>query len=202
MSKKISFDNLPAAIGKILDILSSEGSEHAALPELVQRMALLEKKIDRLEKLLSPDRPVMDMAAVCRVLKLRPKVVNTLATSGVLPSHAEGRKTLFYEADVVKFHMNQPAWKEAVAASAPAEPVEVESESREPAAPLDIPAGGRHRVDIHAAGVILDRSTGAVRQLLSKIPHYKDGRRIYFYTDELREWVKTNRPLKRKPKTP
>ena len=66
--------------------------------------------------------------------------------------------------------------------------------------PTDIPAEGRHRVDIHGASVILDRKAGAVRQLLSKIPHYKDGRRIYFYTDELREWAKTNRPLKRKSK--
>jgi hypothetical protein len=199
MSKKISFDNLPAAVGKILEILASEGSEHTALPELVQRIALLEKKIDRLEKMLSPDRPVMDMASVCRVLKLRPKAVNNLATSGVLPSHVEGRKTFFYEADVVKFHMNQPAWKEAMAAASVE--TEVEAESQEPATKMDIPAEGRHRVDIHAAGVILERKPGAVRQLLSKIPHHKDGRRVYFYTDELRDWAKTNRPLKRKPKT-
>ena len=60
MTKKLTFDALPAAVEKILEILSSEGSEHAALPELVQRIALIEKKIDYLQKTVSPDRPVMD----------------------------------------------------------------------------------------------------------------------------------------------
>ena len=198
MAKKISFDNLPAAVEKILEILTSEGSEHTALPELIQRIVLLEKKIDHLEKAISPNRPVMDKHAVIKALKIRPKMLSDLEMSGVLPSHTEGRKTVFYEDDVVKFYMNQ-GWK-AVAAEA-SKPVSEESVPAEPA-PVDVPAEGRHCVDIHGASVVLDRKSGAVRQLLSKIPHYRDGRRIYFYTDELREWLKNHPPLKRKPKNP
>ncbi len=194
MAKKISFDNLPSAVEKILDVLASGESGHTALPELVQRIALLEKKIDHLERTLSPNRPVMDKHAVLKTLKIRPKMLNELEMAGILPSHSEGRKTVFYEHDVVRFHMNQ-GWKTVMESASKPEVVESAP------APIDIPAEGRHRVDIHAASVILDRKTGAVRQLLSKIPHHKEGRRIYFFTDELREWGKTNPPLKRKPKT-
>ncbi len=76
MAKKVSFDNLPAAVEKILALLASGESGHTALPELVQRIALLEKKIDHLERSLSPNRPVVDMQTVCKVLKLRPKAVS------------------------------------------------------------------------------------------------------------------------------
>ena len=198
MAKKISFDNLPAAVEKILEHLTTGESEHTALPELIQRITLLEKKIDHLEKTLSPNRPVMDKHTVLKILKIRPKMLNELEMSGVLSSHSEGRKTVFYEDDVVKFHMNQ-GWKAAMAEAfkpAPADPAPVDP------LPADIPAEGRHRIDINAASVILNRSTGAIRQQLlgNRIPHYRDGRWVYFYTDELREWAKTHRPLKRKSK--
>lgn len=211
MAKKISFDSLPAAVEKILELLAAGDSGHTALPELVQRMTLLEKKIDHLEKTLSPNRPVMDKHTVLKVLKIRPKVLNQLEMSGMLPSHTEGRRTLFYEYDVVKFHMNQ-GWKTAVAEAAKfARVASSEAESVEPApaktptrrrrAPVEVPAEGRHRIDINGASVILDRTPGAIRQQMNNgLPFYKDGRSVYFYTDELREWGASHPPLKRKPK--
>lgn len=190
MAKKLSFDRLPEAVEKILAILSSEGSEHTALPELVQRIALLEKKIDHLEKSLSPGRSTMDKPAVLKMLKMRPKVLSELEMSGVLPSHSEGRRTLFYEADVVKFFMTQPAWKAAM---------EKNDTEAGQAVPEEIAAEGRQRVDINGASQILGRTPGAIRQLLSTgLPHYKDGRWLYFYSDELREWGLSNKPRPRK----
>jgi hypothetical protein len=200
MGKKLTFDKLPAAVEKILEILMTGESGHTALPELVQRIVLLEKKIDHLEKTLSPNRPVMDKHAVIKVLKIRPKVLNELEMSGVLPSHTEGRKTLYYESDVVKLHMNQGSWKSAVAEASKPAPAEAEALET---VPVDIPAEGHHRVDVNGASVLLDRSAGAIRQQIStnNIPYHKDGRRVYFYTDELREWAKAHPPLKRKPKS-
>lgn len=88
-------------MARILEILHSEGSEHTALPELLARVALLEKKIEYFQTLVSPDKPVMDMPTVCRVLKLRPKAVSELAASGVLSSRVQGRRTVFYEEGVI-----------------------------------------------------------------------------------------------------
>ncbi len=168
MTKKLSFDALPAAVEKILEILTAEGSEHTALPELVQRMTLLEKKMDYLQKTVSPDRPVMDTQTVCRVLKLRPKAVSELATSGVLPSRTEGRRTLFYEDAVVKYFMTQPAWKEATASKpAPARRSASESAPAETnpgkAAPITREDMERQLVDINRASEILGRSPAAIR---------------------------------------
>ncbi len=196
MARKLSFDKLPEAVEKIIGILTAEGSEHAALPELVQRIALLEKKIDRLEKSLSPDRPTMDKHAVLKVLKIRPKMLNELEMAGVLPSHSEGRRTLYYEADVVKFFMTQPSWKGAAESRTGYEKI---SGTTENSAPTAIPAEGRVRVDINGASEILSRSTGAIRQHLSSgLPHHKDGRRLYFYSDELREWAQSHTPRRRR----
>ncbi len=183
MAKKLTFDKLPDAVGKILEILNSEGSEHTALPELIERMTLLEKKFDYLQKSLSPEKSMMDMQSVCKALKLRPKAVSELAAAGVLPSRTEGRRTLFYEDAVVKYFMTQPAWNAAAAKSASAE-----------STPGAIDAEGRRRVDIHTASELVGRSKAAVYILTSKgkIPFHKDGKKVYFYTDELREWLKSH----------
>lgn len=200
MAGKISFDNLPAAVEKILQILTAEGSEHTALPELLQRVALLEKKIDYLQRTMSPDRPVMDMKQVCRALKLRPKAVSELAMSGVLPSREHGKKTVFYEDGVVRCFMTGAAWKEATAAK----PVSPKSASPEAGSDRSEPAAtayeGRQRIDVNAAAEITDRSAAAVYQFITSksIPYHKDGRKVYFFSDELREWVKTHPARKRR----
>lgn len=198
MAKKLSFNDLPAAVEKILEILSSEGSEHSALSELPERITQLERKIEYLQIITSPDKPVMDMQTVCRVLKLKPKAVYELARQGVLPTREQGKKTVFYEEGVIKFYATQPAWKAALAAAKP-ESASANPESNEQE-PIDIPTEGRQRVDTNVAAVMLNRSVGAVYQLVStnKIPFHKDGRSTYFYTDELREWAKDHPPLKRK----
>ncbi len=199
MAKKLSFDKLPEAVEKILTILTSEGSEHTALPELLQRVALLEKKIDYLQRTVSPDKPVMDMHEVCRILKLRPKAVSELAMSGVLPTREQGKKTVFYEEGVVKYFMTQGPWKETM----PAKPAIVQPASAEAA--YDEPVStteGRRRIDINAAGEIVDRSAAAIYQLIKtgSIPYYKDGRKVYFFSDELHEWVKDHPARKRRAK--
>ncbi len=202
MKKKLTFDALPAAVEKILEILNSGTSEHTALPELIQRITLLDKKIDYLQKSLSPDRPMMDTQSVCRVLKLRPKAVSELAASGVLPTRTEGRRTLFYEDAVVKYFMTQPAWN----APAPAKRAYRKSTATDDAAvepisaPVAVEAGDRQRIDIAAASEILGRSLGAVYQLTGskKVPFHKEGSKVYFYTDELREWAQNHPPRPRK----
>ncbi len=201
MAKKLSFDKLPEAVEKILGILTSEGSEHTALPELLERVALLEKKLDYLQRTVSPDKPVMDMNEVCRALKLRPKAVSELAMSGVLPSREQGKKTVFYEEGVVKYFMTQGPWKEATASkAAPVNSSPAEAGSGEVAPPA---TEGRQRIDINAAGEILDRSLGAVYQLIQAkaVPYYKDGRKVYFFSDELREWSKDHPARKRRAKS-
>lgn len=197
MTKKLSFNDLPAAVEKILEIISSEESAYTALPELIQRMNVQEKKIDLLQRIVSPDLAVMDTQSVCRVLRLRPKAVKELSDSGVLPYRTEGRKTLYYEDGVVRYFMTQPAWSSAV--SKPAAHAKSEAEKSETGV---IEFGERQRIDINAACEILDRSAAAIYQLASncRIPHYKEGRKIYFFNDELQKWMKANPPRKRKQK--
>jgi hypothetical protein len=203
MAKKLSFDKLPEAVARILEILTSEESEHTALPELLQRVALLEKKLDYLQKTVSPDKPVMEMHEVCRVLKLRPKAVSELAMSGALPSREQGKKTVFYEEGIVKYFMMQPAWKEAVTSPKPVFVKADSSDSVEPALSAIAPEG-RQRIDINVASEILDRHPAAIYQLIKikSVPHYKDGRKVYFLADELREWVKAHPARKRRAKAP
>ena len=206
MKKKLTFDALPAAVEKILETLNSGTSEHTALPDLVQRIALLEKKIDYLQKSLSPDRPVMDTQSVCRVLKLRPKAVSELATSGVLPSRTEGRRTLFYEDAVVKYFMTQPAWN----APAPAKRAYRRKSQKEESATIYVEAEtrmsvkpeGNRRINMAEASKMLGRAPGAVYQLTcsNRIPFHKDGSKVYFFTDELREWAQNHPPRPRKNK--
>lgn len=201
MAKKLSFDKLPEAVQKILEILTSEESEHTALPELLQRMTLLEKKIDYLQRTVSPDRPVMEMQEVCRTLKLRPKAVNELAISGVLPFREQGKKTVFYEDGVVKYFMTGAAWREATTVkTTPTKLASSEATLIEPASTATMPEG-RQRIDINAASEILDRSPAAIYQLIKtkSVPHYKDGRKVYFFSDELLEWIKNHPARKRKP---
>jgi excisionase family DNA binding protein len=210
MAKKLSFDKLPEAVEKILNILTSEESEHTALPELLQRVALLEKKIDYLQRSVSPDKPVMDMHEVCRVLKLRPKAVSELAMSGTLPSREQGKRTVFYEEGVVRYFMTLGPWKETTATKpAPVKPALMESASLEIAPDKSVSTGGsastaegRRRIDINVAGEIVNRSAAAIYQLIKtgNIPYYKDGRKVYFFTDELREWVKDHPARKRRAK--
>lgn len=196
MAKKVSFNDLPSAVEKILEILSSEESGHEALPALVQKIDLLEKKIDYLQRTVSPEKHVMDMQAVCRVLKIRPKAVKELADSGALPYRTEGRKTLFYEDGVVRYFMTQPLWGSAVSKPDP------EKSDTTGSGHDDIAPDGRQRVDINGACEILDRSAAAIYQLTAsrRIPFHKEGKKVYFYSDELREWSKNHPPLKRRKK--
>jgi hypothetical protein len=204
MAKKLTFDKLPEAVEKILGILNSDESEHAALPELVRRMTVLEKKFDNLERLLSPDRPVMDKQTVFKVLKLRPKVVSELEATGVLSSHTEGRRTVFYEDEVVRFYMNQSAWRSAIEAASKSAADSAAEESSAPdagSAPVaEVSTEGRQRVDVSVASKILDRSNAAIYQLTAgnRIPFHKEGSKVYFYTDELREWAISHPARKRR----
>jgi len=216
MAKKITFDDVPAALDAVLKILTAENSEHSLLPTLLQRVTLIEKKIDHLQRRLSPERPTMDMHQVCRVLKLRPKAVNELVLSGALPSVNNGRKMVMYEDGVVRYFMNMPAWKEVDEAvveppkgrrGRPPKVRHVEAEVVAGVEPVveegaenDANLDKHRRLDINAASVILGRSTAAVRQQLSKMPYHRDGRSIYFFADEITEWAKHNRPRPRKAK--
>jgi hypothetical protein len=208
MAKKLTFDALPAAVDRILEILTSEGSEHTALPELVQRITLLAKKIDYLQRIVSPDRPVMDMSEVCRVLRLRPKAVNELAMSGKLPFREQGKKRVFDEQGVVNYFMTLPAWKEATVSESAETRRTRRKIANEPVEAIEpttaTPVGKeRERIGIAAASAILDRSLAAVYQLTAagKVPFHKDGpKKIYFYEDELREWSVAHLPRPRKEK--
>lgn len=202
MTKKLSFDKLPEALEKFFETLTADDSERTWLPELFGRLALLEKKIDHLQRTLSPDKPVMDMTEVCRVLKLRPKAVNELAMSGALPSCKQGNKTLFYEEDVAKYFMTRGSYRKEGS----------QSDSAEPGFPQDVPVGKYsaelatrvgQRVNIHAASEIIGRNPPAIYQLITTkgIPYYKDGRTVYFLADELQEWLKTNPPRKHRKRS-
>jgi regulator of replication initiation timing len=200
MAKKVTFDNLPAMIEKVLEILTAEGSEHQALPDLVQRVKRLEMQNDSLERLLSPDRRTMDKPTVCRVLKLRPKQLSELEQAGLLLSHSEGHRTYYYEDDVVRCFMNQSAWKNAIEAAAKPEPVQpIEPDTdvvEQPANAAELTG----RIDMKAACVIVNRNPAAIYQLVKTkaIPFHKDGRNLFFIAEELTEWVKTHQARKYK----
>ena len=188
-TKKIGFDQLPAAVGRILEILENPNNSAAAIPELIQRIVQLENKLDYLQKAVSPESAMMDKESVIRALKIRPAALNELVLSGVLPARKDGRRTLFYEDAVVKYFMTGPKWTAAMSEAAP---VEVDAES--PA--LD----GKQRVNVSTAAKITGRSKAAVYQLMSsnRIPSYREGKKIYFIAGELQEWTKTHLPRKRK----
>lgn len=192
MAKKLTFDSIPAAVEKILEILTDPDNGHEALPELLRRLAVVERKIDDLQKQVSPNRPAMDLQTTCRILKIRPKAAYELAEKGVLPSHSEGKKTLFYEDDVVKYFMNQPAWSAAIAVPTTEKPTS-----------NSIPVAGRQPIGMDSACKIVERSAAAVYQLTAKnrIPFHRDGpKKLYFYEDELQQWLKENPPRRRREK--
>ena len=226
MAKKVTFDNLPAMVEKMLEILTAEGSEHTATPEILQRVKLLEKKLDSIERLVSPDRPVMDKQMVLRLLKIRPKQLSELEITGVLMSHKEGRSTVFYEDDVMRCYAKQFTWKNAIeqveqpATSESAEPVvpaeHIEPEAvkpDKPVAPIESePANAvsdepvlkedGHLIYIDAAAAMIGRSKKAVHILTSKnqIPYIKKGGKLAFDVKELEIWLMDNPPGKRKRK--
>ena len=103
MAKKVTFEGLPAAVEKVLEILSSPDNSQAALPEILRRLTAIEKRLDYLQRTLSVDRPAMDVQTVCRLLKIRPRIAYTLAENGTILSRTEGRKILFYEDDVHRY---------------------------------------------------------------------------------------------------
>ena len=197
MAYKVTFDNMPAMVATILETVSSGTSEETLLPELLQRIARIEKKIDHLQLLLTPDKPVMDMQAVCKILKLRPKAVSDLVNAGILQSRQQGGKTVFYEDGVIKHYAKQPSWQ-AAAATETAAPKSVASD---PASFLPVD-GDRQTLDIKGASVLLGRSLPTVYQQISSgdIPFHKKANRVYFFADELMEWLEMHPPRPRKAK--
>ena len=187
--KKLTFDQLPAAVGKILEILESPDNSASAIPDLFKRITLLENKIDYLQRSVSPDSAMLDKQTVLRILKIRPSALNELVESGVLPTRKDGRSTLFYEDAVVRYFMIGPKWTAAVSETTPAE---VDAEA--------LAIDGNQRVDIGVAATITGRSKAAIYQLTSAkvIPFHKDGAKVYFIAGELQEWSKTHPPRKRK----
>ncbi len=201
MAKKVSYDNLPAAVEKILEILTAEGSDHTALPELIGRMTVTEKRLDKIEQLLSPERAAMDKKTVLRVLKIRPKMLSELEFSGTLLSHTEGRRVFYYEDDVVRCFMNQSAWKAAIEEAS-------RERSVEPATDKPLPAGSESApadnilIDIEAAAEMIGRTKLTIYKLTStnKIPFIRTGKKLSFEVEALRKWMADNTPRKRRPK--
>jgi len=189
MAKKLSWDKLPEAVSKILEILSSEDSEYSALPEIRKSITALERKVDYMITALSPDRPTMDAQTVRRILKIRPKELNELTESGILPYRTDGKKVLYFEDGIIKYFMGQPAWK-AVAKPAVAESIPDSASS----------ISDDQHLTIKGASGIVDRSTAAIYQLVSKdrIPFHRNGNNLYFIAGELRKWLVDNPPRKRK----
>ena len=212
-TKRVTRDNLPEVVGRIWDFLQStgwaEGRHGKTTDEFDRRLERLEKKIDNIERLLSPDRPVMEKTTVLRLLKLRPRQLGELERTGILMSHREGRGSVFYEDDVMRFYasgvwrkVKEEAEEEKIAQSSPAgsgSPATVPTAvAREIAPPpkvsAAIPATGRRRVDIYGAAEVLGCSPEAVRLLFkSGLPCHRDGVWFYFFTDELREWAEKSK---------
>ena len=212
-TERVTRDNLPEVVGRIWDFLQStgwaEGRHGKTTDEFDRRLERLEKKIDNIERLLSPDRPVMEKTTVLRLLKLRPRQLGELERTGILMSHREGRGSVFYEDDVMRFYasgvwrkVKEEAEEEKIAQSSPAgsgSPATVPTAvAREIAPPpkvsAAIPATGRRRVDIYGAAEVLGCSPEAVRLLFkSGLPCHRDGVWLYFLTDELREWAEKSK---------
>lgn len=207
MAKKISFNDLPSAVEKILEILMAEGSDHTALPELVQRVAVMEKRLDKIEQILSPDRPVMDQHTTMRVLKIRPKILHDMENSGILLSHTEGRRKFFYEDDVIRCFINQSLWKNALEEAAKPAPVELiaseianseqtDTVSNEPDTINEV-----RLVNIDVAAELLGKKKLTIYKLTSrnKIPFIRKGNKLYFEVEKLEQWKTENSSRRRKP---
>ncbi len=204
MTKKVSFDNLPKAVEKILEILMAEGSDHTALPELLQRVAITEKRLDKIEQLLSPDEPRMDKTTVLRLLKIRPKVLSELEVRGVLISHTEGHRKFYYERDVVRCYMNQNAWKAAIEEASKPTAIESAPDKPQPAEPAPAPAPAENGfIDIDAAAAMIGRTKLTIYKLTSKdkIPFIRQGRKLLFEVEALEKWKENNTTRKRKQKS-
>ena len=201
MAKKVSFDNLPKAVEKILEILTAEGSDHNALPELIQRIMVIEKRLDKFEQMLSPNRATMDKKAVLGVLNITPKILRKLEHSGLLLSHSEGRRTFYYEDDVVRCHMNQSALKAAVEATPQAVSIEPGSDK-----PEIVESESNHAndglVDIEGAATMIGLSKLTVYKLKStgNLPFVKQGRKLLFEVVALKKWMEDNLSGRRKRK--
>ena len=202
MAKKVSFDNLPAAVEKILEILTAEGSDRTALPELIQRVTITEKRLDKIEQILSGERATMDKKTVLRVLKIRPRLLGELEFSGVLLSHTEGRRTFYYEEDVVRCFMNQSAWKAAIDEASREKFAEPATGTAGAVGSESAPADDRRLIDIDDAAEMSGRTKLTVYKLTStnKIPFIRSGRKLLFETEALRKWMADNTPRKRRPK--
>ncbi len=177
----------------------AEGSDHTALPELLQRVAITEKRLDKIEQLLSPDEARMDKTTVLRLLKIRPKVLSELEVRGVLISHTEGHRKFYYERDVVRCFMNQNAWKAAIDEASKPTPIESAPDKPQPAEPAPAPAENG-LIDIDAAAVMIGRTKLTIYKLTSKdkIPFIRQGRKLLFEVEALEKWVNDNTPRKRK----
>ncbi len=203
---------MPEVIGQIFEMLQSTGIGGEMSPEMANQFAILKKRLDHIEKLISPDRKTLDKQTVLRLLKVRPKQLIELEVSGILMPHTEGTRTVYYEDDVMRCYAKQFQWRNALEeASKPTNVEPAESlESVEPTKPtVDIPeletpevsasvAEATGRIDINIACEIVGRNPGAIYQLRKEnvIPSYKDGKTVYFIAEELKEWVKTHPPRK------
>ncbi len=218
-TKKVTHNNVPEVIGQIFDMLQSAGIGGQMSPEMANQFAILKKRLDNIEKLISPDRKTLDKQTVLRLLKVRPKQLIELEVSGVLMPHTEGNRTVYYEDDVMRCYAKQFQWRNAIEeATKPAEvepvepaeptdstePAKSEVEKQEPEIPemSQSVMESTGRIDINVACEIVGRNPAAIYQLRQSktIPSYKDGRNVYFDAEELKEWVKTHPPCPRKPK--
>jgi excisionase family DNA binding protein len=202
MAKKMTFEELPGAVGEILDILQSGGTGNQVSPETAKRLVIIEKKIDNLEKRLFPDRKTMNRQAVCRVLKLRPKQLIELENSGVLVSHMEGNKAVYYEDDVMRCYAKNN-WRAVLEAAANPELAKSdESESAESMSPSkeSVSTEDWQFIDIDAAAEMVGKKKTTIYKLTSqnKMPFIKRGSKLLFDIEALREWLTGNSSRKRK----
>jgi excisionase family DNA binding protein len=202
MAKNVSFDNLPKTVEKILDILTAEGSDHTALPELLHRVTVTERRLDKIEQLLSPDEAKMDKYTVLRLLKIRPKMLSEMELSGVLVSHSEGRRTFYYERDVVLCFMNQSSWKAAIEEASKPGPVESAPDKPQPVESEPTPATDG-LIDIDAAAEIIGKSKWTIYKLIKDdaLPHIRKGRGFLFDAEKLKLWLEENSFRRREPQS-
>ena len=200
MAKTASFDNLPKMVEKILEILTAEGSDHNALPEIIQRITVIEKRLDKFEQMLSPNRAKMDKKAVLSVLNITPKILRKLEHSGLLLSHSEGRRIFYYEDDVVRCFMNQSALKAAVEGVPKTISIEPVLDKPEPVESGSNPSNDG-LLDIEAAATMIGRTKLTIYKLTSqsKIPFIRQGRKLLFEVEALEKWMHDNTPRKRNP---
>jgi hypothetical protein len=118
-----------------------------------------------------------------------------LTSQDKIPFIRQGRKLLFEVKALEKWMENNSTRKRK-----PRKKEEPITEKPEPIVPEVSPSTAEAigRIDINIAGEIVGRNPGAIYQLIKtrSIPYQKEGRKVYFDAEELREWVKTNPPRK------